>query len=66
MDEKKKEFAKAMLIRAARTFCQAAVATIGTATMIGQVNWTATLSTATLAAVVSVLMSVGTGLPEVK
>lgn len=60
-----KAFWKAALIRAVRTFCQTAVAAIGTSAMISEVNWLAVGSTAVLAAVLSVLNSIATGLPEV-
>ena len=53
------------LIRAIRTWAQAALATIGTeVTLLQEVNWMAVVSAATLAAVISLLMSVA-GLPEV-
>lgn len=60
-----KEFWKAALIRAVRTIAQTAIATIGTTAVIEQVNWIAVLSASALAGVLSVLTSVGTGLPEV-
>ena len=59
-----KEFWKAALIRAVRTLCQSAVAAVGTSALISEVNWLAVLSTAALAALLSVLSSVATGLPE--
>ena len=61
-----KIFWKAAAIRTARTLCQSAVAAIGTAAMLQDVNWISVASTAALAAVLSVLNSVATGLPEVK
>lgn len=60
-----KSWIKAAGIRAIKTFAQTAVATIGTAAMLGEVNWIAVASAATLAAVLSLLTSVA-GLPEVK
>jgi len=66
MSDKTKEFAKAVAIRAIRTFAQGAVASIGSAVAMGDVNWGMVVSTATLASLVSVLMSIGTGLPEVE
>lgn len=60
-----KAFWKAALIRAVRTFCQTAVAAIGTSAMISEVNWLAVGSTAVLAAALSILNSIATGLPEV-
>lgn len=61
-----KTFWKAAAIRAARTLCQSAVAAIGTAAMLQDVNWLSVASTAALAAVLSMLNSVATGLPEVE
>ena len=58
-------FWKAALIRAVRTFCQAAVAAIGTTAVFEEVNWRLAMSTAALAAVLSILNSIATGLPEV-
>ena len=58
-------WAKAAGMRAAKTVAQTAVATIGTAAVIGEVNWVTVGSAATLAGVLSVLTSVA-GLPEVE
>lgn len=60
-----KEFWKAAGIRALRTVCQTAVATIGTTAMIQDVNWIMVGSTSLLAGILSILTSVATGLPEV-
>ena len=60
-----KEFWKAAGIRALRTVCQVAIASIGTAALISEVNWLAVGSTALLAGVLSILNSIATGLPEV-
>lgn len=60
-----KEFWRAAGIRALRTVCQAAIASIGTAALISEVNWLAVGSTALLAGVLSILNSIATGLPEV-
>ena len=59
------EFWKAAGIRALHTFCQSAVATIGTTAVLSEVNWLLVGSTAVLAAIISVLNSIATGLPEV-
>lgn len=58
-------FWKAALIRAIRTICQTAIATIGTTALIEEVNWLLVLSSAALAGLLSILNSVATGLPEV-
>ncbi|WP_316622548.1 holin [Ruminococcus sp.] len=63
--EQLKNWFKAALIRALRTFAQTAAATIGAAALISDVSWVQVLSASALAAVLSLLMSVG-GLPEVK
>lgn len=59
-------FIKSALIRAARTVCQTAAAMIGTATVMGEVNWSMVGSASLLAGILSILTSVATGLPEVK
>ena len=59
-----REFWVAAFKRALRTFCQTAVATIGTAAVISEVNWLATASASALAAILSLLTSIATGLPE--
>lgn len=61
-----KDFWRATLIRAIKTICQTAVATIGTTTMIGDVNWALVLSASALAGILSILTSISAGLPEVK
>lgn len=59
------KFWKAALYRALRTFCQSALAVIGTAAVLEHVNWWTVLSASVLAALLSLLTSVATGLPEV-
>lgn len=58
-------FWKAALIRALRTICQTAIATIGTAAVLQQVDWLTVASASILAGVLSLLTSIATGLPEV-
>ena len=60
-----KEWFKAAGIRAIKTIAQTAIATIGTAAVLGDVNWVMVASAAALAGVLSWLTSVATGLPEV-
>jgi hypothetical protein len=60
-----KAFWKAAVVRAVRTLCQTAIATIGTTAVLEEVNWIAVASASVLAAILSLLNSVATGLPEV-
>ena len=60
------DFWKAMSIRALRTICQTAIAIIGTATLMSDVNWQMVVSASALAGILSVLTSIATGLPEVE
>lgn len=59
-----KKWIKAAGIRAVKTVAQTAAATIGTATVLGDVNWIMILSASALAGILSLLTSVA-GLPEV-
>ena len=61
-----KEFWKAAAIRAIRTVCQTAIATIGTTAVLEEVNWLLVGSSAALAGLLSILNSIATGLPEVQ
>jgi hypothetical protein len=63
--KKAKLWWKAAAVRAVKTVAQTAVATIGTAAMLDEVNWLMVGSAALLAGVLSLLTSVG-GLPEVE
>ena len=65
MSENTKKWLKAAGIRAVKTVAQTAVATIGTAAAMGDVNWPLVASASALAGVLSLLTSVA-GLPELK
>lgn len=62
---KMKSWVKAAGVRAIKTIAQTAVATIGTAAVLGDVNWIMVLSAAILSGVLSLLTSIA-GLPELK
>lgn len=66
MNNNFKSWATAAGIRALRTVAQSALATIGTAAVLGDINWIVVGSTAAVAGILSLLTSIVTGLPEVK
>ena len=59
-----KKWANCAGIRAVKTVAQTAVATIGTATVLNQVDAKLVVSASVLAGILSLLTSVATGLPE--
>ena len=59
------DFFRYASIRALRTICQTAIAMIGTAAVMSDVNWMMVLSASALSGILSVLTSIATGLPEV-
>ena len=60
-----KTWIKAAGIRAIKTVAQAAIATIGTSAVRGDVNWLMVTSASVLAGILSMLTSVA-GLPELE
>ena len=59
-----KDWWRAAGIRALKTVCQTAIATIGTAALVEQVNWVAVASASALAGILSLLTSLA-GIPEI-
>ena len=60
-----KEWWKCAGIRALKTICQTAIATIGTSATMGEVNWVLVGSASLLAGILSLLTSIA-WLPELK
>lgn len=60
-----KQWLKASGIRAVKTFAQTAVSMITVGQAFIDVNWANVLSVSITAAIISILTSVATGLPEV-
>ena len=52
-------------IRALKTICQTAIATIGTSAVMSEVNWLIVGSSSLLAGILSILTSIA-GIPEVE
>lgn len=65
MDQYWKAWLRAAGVRAVKTVAQTAAATIGTAAVMGEVNWPAVVSAAALAGLLSLLTSTA-GLPEIE
>lgn len=59
-----KKWLKYAGIRAIKTVCQTAIASIGTAAVLSEVNWVAVASASVLAGILSLLTSLA-GIPEV-
>ena len=65
MSTKTKKWVRAALARSVKTVAQSAVAMIGTAALISDVDWEMVVSASILAGILSILTSLG-GLPEAK
>ena len=65
MNETFKKWLKCAGIRAIKTIAQTAIATIGTAMALGDVNWLMVGSASLLSGILSLLTSI-TGIPEAK
>ena len=65
MNVKTKRWIRAALTRSVKTVAQSAVAMIGTAALVSDVDWEKVVSASMLAGILSILTSLG-GLPEVK
>lgn len=65
MNDKMKKWIKAAGVRAIKTVAQTFVATIGTASYMGAVDWKLVISASILAGILSVATSIA-GLPELK
>ena len=61
----KRSWIHAALVRALKTVCQTAIATIGTAAVLSSVDWKMVVSASILAGILSILTSLA-GLPEVE
>jgi hypothetical protein len=59
-----KKFLKCAFVRAVKTCCQTAIAMIGTAVVMSEVNWAIVGSASLLAGILSILTSLA-GIPEV-
>lgn len=64
-----KEFWKALMIRVAKTWCQAFAAVAGVDggyRSFSEISWKFALEAATVAAIICLVWNIGVGLPEVK
>lgn len=66
MGEDTKRFFRAALVRALRTVAQTAVASIGTAAVLADIDFKYVISASVVAGILSILTSISTGLPEVR
>lgn len=63
--DKLRKWLKAAGIRALKTFAQTAASLVTVGALLSEVNWVIVLSSATVAAIYSILTSIA-GIPEVK
>ena len=61
-----KKFIAAACIRALRTFCQTFIGFIAVGAALEEIQWLRALSVSAVAAILSILTSIATGLPEVE
>ena len=61
-----KKFLTAAGIRALRTFCQTFIGFIAVGAALEEIQWLRALSVSAVAAILSILTSIATGLPEVE
>ena len=61
-----KQFIKAALIRAIKTAAQTALGMITVGSAFNEINWAAVASVSGVAALLSILTSIATGIPEAK
>ncbi len=64
-NKKVKNWIKAAGVRALKTMAQTAVATVGTAVVLSEVDWIMIASASLLASILSIMTSIA-GLPEVE
>lgn len=60
-----KRFIVAALVRSLRTFCQTFIGFIAVGAALSEIQWLRALSVSAVAAILSILTSIATGLPEV-
>jgi hypothetical protein len=64
MTQLTKDFFIAAIVRAVRTFAQAALGMVTVGAAMTEIDWVAVISVSGVAAIISILTSIVTGLPE--
>ena len=64
--KKYKDYIINILIRTLKTMCQTAIASIGTTSLISDVDWSFVVSTSLLAGLMCILMNIGYGKDNLK